>query len=151
MYLGPCMVGPWILFCRLSFFHLSMIFKSPKLKNWSDTIFCPRGIKLPTFPTFQLFCCSITPNLLTKSTQNNHTFANWPLLVINDLKSTLKNTPSKIPTYPPFANIEPNPFGPNPKTATMKLGWQLCIFQQPCLDLILLTNQEPSSILVWYM
>jgi hypothetical protein len=51
-------------------------------------------------------------------------------------------------TYPPFANIEPNPFGLNPKTPTMKLRWELCIFQQPCLDLILLANQEPSSILV---
>ncbi len=148
MYIGPYMVGPWILFCRLSFSHLSMIFKSPKLKNWGDAIFCPHGMKLQTFPTFPLSSCSITPNIFTKSTPNNHTFANWPLLVVKGLKSTLKNTPSKGPTYPPFSNIEPTPFGPNPKTPTMKLGWELCIFQQPCLDLILLANQERGSILV---
>jgi hypothetical protein len=105
-------------------------------------------MKLQTFPTFPLSSCSITPNIFTKSTPNNHTFANWPLLVVKGLKSTLKNTPSKGPTYPPFSNIEPTPFGPNPKTPTMKLGWELCIFQQPCLDLILLANQERGSILV---
>ncbi len=148
MYLGPCMVSLWILFCRLSFSHLSMIFKSPKLKNGGDAIFCPHGMKFQTFLTFSLLSCSITPNLLTKSTRNNCTFANLPLLVIKDFKSTLKNTPSKIPAYPPFANIKPNPFGPNPKTPTMKLGWELCIFQQSCLDFILLVNQEPNSILV---
>jgi hypothetical protein len=125
-----------------------MIFKSPKLKNGGDAIFCPHGMKFQTFLTFSLLSCSITPNLLTKSTRNNCTFANLPLLVIKDFKSTLKNTPSKIPAYPPFANIKPNPFGPNPKTPTMKLGWELCIFQQSCLDFILLVNQEPNSILV---
>jgi len=98
-------------------------------------------------PTFPLFSCNITPNLLTKSTRNNRTLPILPLLVMKELKSTLKNTP-KIPTYPPFANREPNPFGPNPKTLIMKLGWELCIFQQPYLDLILLANQEPSSILI---
>jgi hypothetical protein len=89
-----------------------MIFKSPKLKNWGDAIFCPHGMKLQTFP---LFFCNITPNLLTKSNQNSQKFANWRLLVVKDLKSTFKNSRSKIPTYPPFANIEPNPFGLIPK------------------------------------